>query len=119
MMVALGIGCDGRKAVLGLREGATENTAVVNGLLIELVERGRDFSTPRLYILDGGKVLHAAVRRQAGEAAFIQRCQVQIAGRDPRLPEGWKVPPGQVPASPVARGQAWRGNRSCRSRPDT
>ena len=35
-----------------------------------------DFSTPRLYILDGGKALQAAVRRHAGEAAFIQRCQV-------------------------------------------
>jgi transposase-like protein len=76
MIVALGIGCDGRKTVLGIREGATENTAVVNGLLSELLERGLDFSTPRLYILDGGKALAAAVRKHAGEAAFIQRCQV-------------------------------------------
>jgi transposase-like protein len=76
MIAALGIGCDGRKTVLGIREGATENTAVVSGLLSELVERGLDFSTPRLYILDGGKALHSAVRKHAGEAAFIQRCQV-------------------------------------------
>jgi putative transposase len=62
MIAALGIGCDGRKTVLGIREGATENTAVVSSLLSELVERGLDFSTPRLYILDGGKALHAAVR---------------------------------------------------------
>jgi putative transposase len=40
------------------------------------VERGLDFSTPRLYVLDGGKALAAAVRKHAGEAAFIQRCQV-------------------------------------------
>jgi putative transposase len=76
MIVALGISCDGRKTVLGIREGATENATVVSSLLSELVERGLDFSTPRLYILDGGKALHAAVRRHAGEAAFIQRCQV-------------------------------------------
>ena len=76
IIAALGIGCDGTKTVLGLREGATENTAVVNSLLSEMVERGLDFSTPRLYILDGGKALHAAVRRHAGEAGFIQRCQV-------------------------------------------
>lgn len=76
MIAALGIGCDGTKTVLGLREGATENTAVVNELLSDLVERGLDFSTPRLYILDGGKALHAAVKRHAGESAFIQRCQV-------------------------------------------
>jgi putative transposase len=76
MIAALGIGCDGSKTVLGIREGATENTAVVSSLLSELVERGLDFSIPRLYILDGGKALHAAVRRHAGEAAFIQRCQI-------------------------------------------
>ena len=76
MIAALGIGCDGTKTVLGIREGATENTAVVSALLSELVERGLDFSTPRLYVLDGGKALAAAVRKQAGETAFIQRCQV-------------------------------------------
>ena len=76
MIVALGIGCDGTKTVLGLREGATENTAVVSGLLSELAERGLDFSVPCLYVLDGGKALQAAVRRHAGAAAFIQRCQV-------------------------------------------
>jgi putative transposase len=76
MIAALGIGGDGTKTVLGIREGATENTAVVSSLLSELVERGLDFSTPRLYVLDGGKALAAAVRKQAGEAAFIQRCQV-------------------------------------------
>jgi transposase-like protein len=76
IMVALGIGCDGRKTVLGLREGATENATVVGALLSDLLERGLDFSTPRLYVLDGGKALHTAVRRHAGEVAFIQRCQV-------------------------------------------
>ena len=76
MIVALGIGCDGTKTVLGLREGATENTTLVSALLSDLVERGLDFSAPRLYILDGGKALHTAVKRHAGEAAFIQRCQV-------------------------------------------
>src|SRR5688572_15093404 len=109
MIVALGIGCDGRKTVLGIREGATENTAVVNGLLSELVERGVDFSTPRLYILDGGKALHAAVRRHAGEAAFIQRCQVHIAGRNPRLPEGWKVPSRASPCEPGSLGSGMAG----------
>ena len=75
MIVALGIGCDGTKTVLGMREGATETT-VVSALLSDLAECGLDFSIPRLYVLDGGKALHAAVRRHAGEAAFIQRCQV-------------------------------------------
>jgi len=76
MIVALGIGCDGRKTVLGLREGATENATVVGALLSDLLARGLDFTTPRLYVLDGSKALQTAVRRHAGESAFIQRCQV-------------------------------------------
>ena len=40
MIVALGIGCDARKTVLGLREGATENAAVVNALRNALANIG-------------------------------------------------------------------------------
>src|ERR1700756_392169 len=76
MVAALGIGEDGRKTILGIRQGATENATVVGELLGELVNRGLDFSTPRLYVLDGGKALHAAVKKYAGESAPIQRCQV-------------------------------------------
>jgi putative transposase len=76
MIVALGISTDGRKTVLGLREGASENASVVSELLSDLAVRGLDFSVPRLYVLDGGKALAAAMRRHAGEAALIQRCQV-------------------------------------------
>jgi transposase-like protein len=49
---------------------------VVSALLQDLAARGLDFSVPRLYVLDGGKALAGAVRRHAGEAALIQRCQV-------------------------------------------
>ena len=76
MIVALGIGQDGRKMILGIRQGATENATVVGELLGDLMNRGLDFSTPRLYVLDGGKALHAAVKKYAGESAPIQRCQV-------------------------------------------
>jgi len=37
---------------------------------------GWTFSEPRLYVLDGGKALHAAVKKFAGESAPLQRCQV-------------------------------------------
>jgi hypothetical protein len=49
---------------------------VVGELLGDLVERGLDFITPRLYVLDGGKALTSAVKKYAGESAAIQRCQV-------------------------------------------
>lgn len=76
MIVALGIGQDGRKTILGIRQGATENATVVGELLGDLMNRGLDFSTPRLSVLDGGRALHAAVKKYAGESAPIQRCQV-------------------------------------------
>ena len=76
LVVAMGISQDGRKMILGLRQGATENATVVGELLGDLVSRGLNFSEPRLYILDGGKALTAAVKRHAGESAAIQRCQV-------------------------------------------
>src|SRR5580700_7903987 len=40
------------------------------------MNRGLDFAELRLYVLDGGKALHAAVKKYAGESAPIQRCQV-------------------------------------------
>jgi transposase-like protein len=76
MVVALGISEDGKKTILGIRQGATENATVVGELLGDLLERGLDFTQPRLYVLDGGKALTAAVKKHAGELAVIQRCQV-------------------------------------------
>jgi transposase-like protein len=76
MVAALGIGHDGVKTILGIWQGATENATVVGELLGDLMNRGLEFSEPRLYVLDGGKALHAAVKKFAGEQAPIQRCQV-------------------------------------------
>lgn len=76
MIVAVGVDASGRKLVLGLRQGATENAVVVGQMLGELSERGLDFATPRLYIADGSKAIRAAIRNYAGETAFVQRCQV-------------------------------------------
>ena len=76
MIVALGIGSDGRKTVLGLREGGSENTAVVSAMLDDMIARGLDVTIPRLYVLDGGKALQSAIKQKAGDAALIQRCQV-------------------------------------------
>lgn len=76
MIAALGIGHDGTKTILGIRQGATENATVVGELLGDLMNRGLDFTEPRIYVLDGGKALHAAVKKYAGDAAPIQRCQV-------------------------------------------
>ena len=76
MVVALGITTAGEKRLLGLRQGATENTTVVTSLLEELRERGVRTDVPTLFVLDGAKALRAAVIRVWGKFAVIQRCQV-------------------------------------------
>lgn len=76
VVVAIGLNLQGHKVILGLHQGATENATVVKHLLDDLAGRGIDFEVPRLYVLDGGKALHAAVRKTAGKCAVIQRCQV-------------------------------------------
>jgi transposase-like protein len=76
LVAVLGITVDGKKMILGIRQGATENATVVGELLGDLLNRGLDFTVPRLYILDGGKALTAAVKKYVVESAPIQRCQV-------------------------------------------
>lgn len=76
LVVAIGIDRLGNKVLLGLRQGSTENATVVGELLGELVERGVKFDEPRLYVVDGSKAIRRAILNYAGDAAFIQRCQV-------------------------------------------
>jgi putative transposase len=79
LVAAVGIDGEGRKHPLGLVEGATENAAVVQALLDDLMARGLDPAVPRLFIIDGSKALARAIRRTFGENAPIQRCQVHKA----------------------------------------
>jgi transposase-like protein len=76
VVAAMGIGADGRKLMLGVVEGGSENSEIVKALLADLVERGLDPEEPRLFVLDGSKALAKAVRDTFGEMAVIQRCQV-------------------------------------------
>lgn len=76
LLVAIGIDRLGNKLVLGLVQAATENASVVAELFCQLEERGLDFSRPMLYVIDGSRALRAAIQRHAGDAAFIQRCQI-------------------------------------------
>jgi transposase-like protein len=76
IIAAMRIDAEGKKRILGLAEGGSENGEVVKALLNDLIERGLDASEPRLYILDGGKALHKAVKDVFGKKTVIQRCQV-------------------------------------------
>lgn len=76
LIVAIGVTSEGRKVVLSVRQGATENASVCTDLLEELRERGVSTDQTTLFILDGAKALHAAVKRVWGERALIHRCHV-------------------------------------------
>jgi putative transposase len=75
VIVALGIDAQGKKKILGLVEGSTENAALCRELLRDLIERGLDAQRARLVVLDGGKGLKKAIEEVLGGRALIQRCQ--------------------------------------------
>jgi transposase-like protein len=76
VLIALGIDFEGKKQVLGLREGSTENGRVVKALLRDLVNRGLDPDRARLFGIDGAKALTSAIRKVFGSLGVIQRCQI-------------------------------------------
>jgi transposase-like protein len=79
LVAALGIDGDGNKHPLGLIEGATENAAVVQALIDNLIERGLDPKVCRLFIIDGAKALSKVIRSTFGRHTPIQRCQIHKA----------------------------------------
>jgi len=76
---ALGIDGEGHKHPLALIEGATENAAVVQALIDNLIERALDPNICRLFIIDGAKALSKVIRRTFGAHTPIQRCQIHKA----------------------------------------
>src|SRR6266568_3751356 len=79
LVAALGIDSEGHKHPLGLIEGATENAAVVQALIDNLIERGLDPKVCRLFIIDGAKALTKVIRFTFGRYTPIQRCQIHKA----------------------------------------
>jgi len=76
LVAAIGIDLQGKKHVLGLWHGATENATVVKGLLEDLVSRGLDAEQKLLVVIDGAKALRKAVHMVMGEQAVVQRCRI-------------------------------------------
>lgn len=75
VLVALGVDEDGKKHVLGLWAGATENSTVCKALLNNLVRRGLDAQRSLLFVIDGSPALRKAIRTIFDGRAIIQRCQ--------------------------------------------
>ena len=76
VLIALGIDIEGKKQVLGLREGTTENSRVAKALLRDLLERGLDSGQATLFVIDGAKALSSAIHNVFGSLGVMQRCQI-------------------------------------------
>ena len=88
---AVGVDSEGFKHVLGLADGATENTAVVKQLLEDLVSRGVEPERKRLFVIDGSKALRAAIDCVFGDKNPVQRCRKhKVANITDHLPDELK-----------------------------
>ena len=75
MIGAVGVDVEGNKHVLGIREGATENSTVITALLEDIVARGVDPQRKMLFVIDGSKALRAAINAVFGAHQPVQRCR--------------------------------------------
>jgi len=88
---AVGVDPAGRKHVLGIQQGATENAAAVEDLLQQLVARGVDPQAKRLFVIDGAKALRSAIAKVFGCEHPVQRCRNhKIRNVVDRLPDEQK-----------------------------
>lgn len=93
---AVGVDREGRKHVLGMQLGATENAAAAKDLLIRLREQGLDTSQRYLFVIDGAKALRAAIDEVFG-AQLVQRCRThKLRNAMERLPKDDKMLRSQV-----------------------
>lgn len=88
VLAAVGVDVEGRKHVLALREGATENAEAAKDLLQHLVDHGVDPKRRRLFVIDGSKALRTAINAVFGADTPVQRCRNHklrnVLGRLPR-----------------------------------
>ncbi len=75
MIGVVGVDAEGHKHVLGIREGATENSTVTTELLEDIVSRGVDPKRKMLFVIDGSKALRAAINAVFGTDQKVQRCR--------------------------------------------
>jgi putative transposase len=75
VLSAVGVDRDGRKHILGIEAGATENAAAVKRLLTDLRDHGLPTDRTYLFVIDGAKALRAAIDEVFGSAQHVQRCR--------------------------------------------
>lgn len=74
-LACIAIDNNGRKHVIGVRLGTTENLILCRDLIRDMIDRGLDPEDKYLFVIDGSKALAGAIRAAFGQDAHIQRCQ--------------------------------------------
>jgi len=105
ILSAVGVSVDGKKHILGIEPGATENAAAVKRLLTHLRDQGLPTDRKYLFVIDGAKALRAGIEEVFGAQQPVQRCRNhKIRNVLDELPEdqqgqtlnlmraAWKVP---------------------------
>jgi transposase-like protein len=75
ILSAVGVDVEGKKHILGIELGATENSASVKRLLTHLREHGLPADRQYLFIIDGAKALRAGIEEVFGADQPVQRCR--------------------------------------------
>jgi putative transposase len=75
ILSAVGVDVEGKKHILGMEPGATENAAAVKRLLTHLRDQGLPTDRKYLFIIDGAKALRAGIEEVFGADQPVQRCR--------------------------------------------
>jgi len=75
MLSAVGVDADGKKHIMGIEPGATENAASVKRLLTHLRDHGLPTDRQYLFVIDGAKALRAGIEEVFGAEQPVQRCR--------------------------------------------
>ena len=75
VLCAVGVGASGEKAVLGIKDDASENAATAVAALEDLVDRGIDPGRRYLFVINGAKALRSAIDKVFGRQNPVQRCR--------------------------------------------
>ncbi len=75
ILSAVGVDTEGKKHILGLEPGATENAASVKRLLTRLRDHGLPTERKYLFVIDGAKALRAGIEEVFGGDQPVQRCR--------------------------------------------
>ena len=104
---AVGVDREGRKHVLGIQLGATENAAAVKDLLVRLREQGLRTQQRYLFVIDGAKALRSAIDEVFGADQLVQCCRThKLRNVVERLPKDDQMLLGQTRS--LMRAAAWR-----------